>query len=168
MAVEQGIVIRIGAQGPATAWVITTRSSACESCASRDSCNPGANGKTQEVEAINAAGAKVGDHIQLTVGTRAMLKATFLVYVFPILSLLAGALIGDRIAPGLGLHPSAASVIMAFILFAFALVIVRLGGQCMARKEAYRPKIVRILKNFHQNQTDAETAAFPDQDPKAG
>ena len=65
MAIEQGIIIGSGPSGSNTAWVKTVRSSACESCSSRDSCNPGDNGKSQVVEAINAAGAKVGDRIQL-------------------------------------------------------------------------------------------------------
>ena len=89
MAIEQGVVVRLGTDGSRTAWVKTERSSACESCASRESCNPGADGKAQEVEAINAADARVGDRIQVVIGTGAMLKATFLLYLFPIICMLA-------------------------------------------------------------------------------
>ncbi len=119
----------------------------------------------QEVEALNKAGAKVGDRIQLMVGTGAVLKAISLLYLFPILSMIGGGVLGDWMAPGLGLHPSVASAMMAFILFAVALLIVRLSGQRMARKEAYRPKIIRILRNHTGTLVAAETEACPTQGP---
>jgi sigma-E factor negative regulatory protein RseC len=146
MAIEQGIVIKMGAQGPpATAWVKTTRSSACEACESRDHCNPGADGKNHEVEAINSANARVGDRIQLSIQTSALLKALFLLYLFPILCMLAGGIAGDWVAPRFQFNPSAVASITALACFAVALIIVRIGGQHMGRQETYRPKIIRIL-----------------------
>lgn len=163
MAIEQGIVIKMGSQTAGTAWVKTVRSSACESCASRDSCNPGGKDDEQEVEALNTVGAKVGDRIQLMVGTGAVLKAIFLLYLFPILCMLAGGALGDWIAPRLGLHHSVSSAIMALLLFALALVFVRMSGRRMARKEAYRPKIVRILRNGNGGHPEDESAVCPTQ-----
>ena len=119
----------------------------------------------EEVEAINQAGAKVGDRIQLMVGTSSVLKAIFLLYLFPILCMLAGGVTGDWLAPRLNLHPSVSSAIMALLLFVIALFVVRINGQRMARKEAYRPKIVRILKNHTAPSTEPETVACPTQDP---
>ena len=145
MAIEQGVVVRLGTDGSRTAWVKTERSSACESCASRESCNPGADGKAQEVEAINAADARVGDRIQVVIGTGAMLKATFLLYLFPIICMLAGGLLGDWLAPRMQLHTSALPVVLAMLFFGLALVVVRLSGRRMGRQEAYQPKIVRVL-----------------------
>jgi sigma-E factor negative regulatory protein RseC len=146
MAIEQGIVIKMGALGPlATAWVKTTRSSACESCASRDQCNPGGDGKAHEVEAINSAGARVGDLIQLSIRTSTMLKALFLLYLFPILCMLAGGITGDWVAPRFNANPSVVATVAAFACFAVALMIVRICGQRMGRSEDYRPKIIRIL-----------------------
>lgn len=163
MAIEQGVVIRMGSQGTATAWVKTVRASACEACASRDSCNPGGKSNDQEVEAINTVGAKVGDRIQLMVGTGAVLKAIFLLYLFPIICMLAGGTLGDWMAPRLGLHHSVASAIMALLLFVLALFFVRMNGRRMARKEAYRPKIIRILRNGNGKQPEGETAMCPTQ-----
>lgn len=147
MAIEQGIVVKLGSHGSTTAWVKTVRSSACESCASRDSCNPTGNGTSQEVEAINAAGAAVGDRIQLIISTGSMLKAMFLLYLFPILCMLGGGIAGDWMAPKLSANPSTVTAITAFTCFALSLVIVRAGGQRLGRKEAYQPKIIRILSH---------------------
>ncbi|RJQ81476.1 MAG: hypothetical protein C4519_08900 [Desulfobacteraceae bacterium] len=144
MAIEQGVVIKMGGYGPATAWVKTVRSSACESCASRQSCNPG-SGKSQEVEAINDAGARVGDHIRLSINSGAMLKATFLLYLFPILCMIAGGGLGNWAAPYFQADPSTVAAIAALLCFGMALLIVRAGGRHLGGKEAYRPRIIRII-----------------------
>lgn len=162
MAIEQGIVIRLGAstRGTATAWVRTVRASACESCASRDHCHEASGGHEQEVEAVNSVGARVGDRIQLAIRTRTMLKAIFLLYLFPILCMLAGGIAGDSLAARWNANPSTVAAAAAFFCFAAALIIVRISGQRMGAKEEYRPKIIRVL--FHEPQRLAEkNAAIP-------
>lgn len=145
MAIEQGIVIKLGSHGEKTAWVKTTRSSACESCSSRDSCNAGIDGKDQEVEAINMADARVGDRIQLSIKTSSILKAMFLLYLFPILCMLGGGMFGNWMAERLTANPSVVAAVSALICFGASLVVVRAGGQRLGGKEAYQPKIIRIL-----------------------
>lgn len=144
MAIEQGIIVKMG-NGSKTAWVKTVRSSACESCASRDSCNPGADGKSQEVEAINLAGAQVGDLIQLAISTGSVMKAMFLLYLFPILCMLAGGIAGNWMAPRMQINPSVMAAVTAMACFAVSLIIVRIWGQRMGKNEAYQPKIIRVL-----------------------
>jgi len=145
MAIEQGIVIKLGSHGGKTAWVKTTRSSACESCSSRDSCNAGADGKDQEVEAINTADARVGDRIQLSIKTSSIIKAMFLLYLFPILCMLVGGMVGNWMAEQLDVNPSVIAAVTALICFGASLVVVRASGQKLGEKEAYRPKIIRVL-----------------------
>ncbi|MDA8139898.1 MAG: SoxR reducing system RseC family protein [Desulfobacteraceae bacterium] len=149
MAIEQGIVIRMDARA-LTAWVQTTRSSVCESCASRESCNPGGNGKNHEVEAINSIGAKVGDHIQIAISSSSLLKAMFMLYIFPILGMLGGGIAGNALAPGFQMNPSVLAAIMALVCFAIAMIIMRFIGQRLGQREAYRPKIIRILGRQEQ------------------
>jgi hypothetical protein len=59
-----------------------------------------------EVEAINTARARVGDRIVLNIQTGSLLKATFLLYVFPILAMIAGAVLGQTVAGMRGSDPS--------------------------------------------------------------
>ena len=143
MATEQGIVIKTG---PLTAWVRTKRSSACETCSSRKSCHS-LSGKVDdmEVEAINETDAKEGDTILLSLETSSFLKATFLLYVFPILFLLIGAIIGQYFAPDVGIEPSVFSAIVGFSLFFLSIVIVRTLGNHLSTQRDYRPKIVKII-----------------------
>ena len=51
-----------------------------------------------EVEAFNTADARVGDRIVLNIKTASLLKATFLLYVFPILAMIAGEVLGQTVA----------------------------------------------------------------------
>jgi sigma-E factor negative regulatory protein RseC len=143
MATEEGIVIKIDSS---TAWVKTTKTHACEGCAARASCNVMGGGKEMEVEAINHAGAKVGETVVLSFETSSLLKATFMLYVLPILFLMAGAFIGHKMAPFFNFDASLMSVITGFLFFGLIVMFVRSKGNKMAKKDEYRPKVIKIVK----------------------
>jgi len=134
MATEEGIVIKIGSK---TAWVKTTKTSACKACAAKSSCHNLGGGKEMEVEAINRAGAKVGQKVVLSFDTSPLLKATFMLYVFPILAMLAGAFIGQEMASFFN---------FGFSLFGLTLLFVKSKGNKLAKKDEYQPKVIRIIK----------------------
>ncbi|MBW2591880.1 MAG: SoxR reducing system RseC family protein [Deltaproteobacteria bacterium] len=142
MVTEEGIVTHIGPANN-TAWVKTVRSSTCEGCASKDSCE--SIGNDMKVKAINLAGARVGDRIVLNFQTGALLRATFLLYIFPIICMIGGAIAGQKIAPALGYNSSVMSVFAGFLFFAIAVLIIKIRSDGMARRQEYQPKIIRIL-----------------------
>ena len=142
MATEQGVVLRTDAEA---AWVKTARSSACKGCTARGSCHTMGDGQEMEVKALNPAGARVGDRIVLSFETGSLLKATFLIYVFPILFLIAGAALGQVLAPFIGFSSSGLSVLLGFALFFAALIIMKARANKMAQEQAYQPKITKIL-----------------------
>jgi sigma-E factor negative regulatory protein RseC len=98
-----------------------------------------------EVKALNLAGASVGDRIVLSFETASLLKATFLIYVFPIILLIFGAAIGQALAPFIEFSPSTLSVLLGFAFFFTALFIIKTRANRMAQKNAYQPKITKIL-----------------------
>jgi len=142
LATEQGVVLRTDSEA---AWVKTTRSSACEGCTARGSCHSMGAGQEMEVKALNPAGAREGDRIVLSFETGSLLKATFLIYVFPIIFLIAGAALGQMLAPRMAFDSSALSVLLGFAFFFTALFIIKARANKMAKKNAYRPKITKIL-----------------------
>jgi sigma-E factor negative regulatory protein RseC len=142
MATEEGIVIKLGDK---TAWVRTTRSSACNHCASKDSCKAGEQGKDMEVEVTNPVGAKIGDRIVLSFETSSLLSAAFLLYVFPVLCMLAGAALGHWLSPRYQINPSIGSAATGFLCLVMAFVLVKIRGDRLAQKDSYKPRIVRIL-----------------------
>jgi len=140
MATEKGIVIKIES---GTAWVRTLPSEACSGCSSCGTCN--AQREDAEVEVINEVGAQIGDRILIDIKTSAYLKATFLLYVFPIIGLTAGAMLGVQFAAHYAYDASACSAAFGFGAFFMTVFVVRIVGNRMGREQAYRPKIVKIL-----------------------
>lgn len=127
------------------------KSGACESFRSQKSCNEMGGDDEMEVEVINAAGASTGDQVVIHFETASLLKATFLLYVFPILCMFAGALLGREIAPVIQLSSSASSAIFGFLFFLVSIVFIKIKANKMGRKEKYRPRIIQIKKSKKPN-----------------
>jgi len=155
VATEEGIVITAG---PDMARVKTKKSEACAACASRKSCNVLGGSNDMEVDAHNLAGARVGDRVVIRFETASLLKATFLLYIFPILCLFAGAVVGQTIGDRTGLNPSACSAAVGFLFFGGAVLFVRSKGNALARKKDYQPAIIRIKKRQLQEETASSGA----------
>jgi sigma-E factor negative regulatory protein RseC len=143
MATEEGIVTKI--ESTATAWVKTTKSGACKSCSARSSCHSMGGSNEMEVEAINQAGAQVGQKVVLSFATSPLLKATFLLYVFPIIAMIVGAFVGQKLAPNFNVNISFLSAIFGFLFFGLTMLFVRSKGNKLAQKDEYRPKIIRVI-----------------------
>ncbi|MDX1707722.1 MAG: SoxR reducing system RseC family protein [Desulfobacterales bacterium] len=129
------------------AWVQTTRSSACHGCTAKNSCHSLSHGQNMEVKALNLAGARAGDRIVLSFETKSLLKATFLIYVFPIIFLVAGAVVGHLLASLIAVNPSGLSVVMGFSCFLAALLFMKTRANKMAAQNAYQPKITKIISH---------------------
>lgn len=146
MATEQGIVIKAGLNRRENmALVRTVKASACEACSARGQCSPSIKGKDQEVEAVNLVDAKPGDVIQITMDNAALLKATFLLYVFPIICMLVGAFAGHSGGEAMGINASVLSALTGITCFIAAMILVRKQAGYMALKLKYQPKITRII-----------------------
>ena len=143
MATEEGIVLKTIAT---SAVVKTVKSGACKGCSSRGSCHSMGENNEMEVDAINEAGAKVGDRIVLNLETGPLLKVTFLLYVFPIILLIIGAAIGQRIATMLGMDSSGLSVLVGFTFLFAAVLFIKLKANNLAKNDKYRPTIIKIIK----------------------
>ena len=142
MATEEGIVTKVYSS---TAWVKCTKSAACESCSAKGFCDT-AGGSDVEVEAINAVGAKVDDRVTISFETSSLLKVSFLVYMVPVLFLILGVVVGDKIATIFNYDQSIFSMLAGFLFLLAAFFFVKTKGKELSRKDAYQPKIIRILR----------------------
>jgi sigma-E factor negative regulatory protein RseC len=143
LAKEEGIVVRTGSE--TTAWVKTVRTDACESCTSKGACNMLGGGREMEAEAVNKIGAKTGDRVVIAFESSSLVKASFLIYLFPVICLIAGAFIGRKISSVYGLSEMFFSAGGAFLCFGLSFLIVRATGGRMAKKDSYMPVIVKIM-----------------------
>ena len=142
MPTEKGIVTRTD---DGTAWVTTSRSSSCQGCSSRGACHASENEKEMEVRAVNAAGARVGQRVVVSFQTKSLLKVSFLLYVFPVIAMLFGAILGQETAPMAGIDPGVFSIVCGFLFFFLSVLVVRSRGNRMAEKTEYQPKILKII-----------------------
>jgi len=99
-----------------------------------------------EVDAINLAGARAGDMVVVGFETASLIKASFLLYIFPIIGMIAAAAMGVGIAGRVGIDESVGSALAGFGGLAAAFFFVRKKGNRLAERSSYRPKVIRILK----------------------
>ncbi len=154
MASEEGVVIRVDASGT---WVKTVRSGACESCSSKASCHSMGGGQEMEVAADNPIGARVGDRVVLRMATASLLKGSFLVYMFPILLLVAGAALGEWIARASGVESSVPSAVTGFGALVLGLFLMRTIARRLGEKAEYRPRISRVVGRVEGHPLTHET-----------
>ena len=100
MIEEQGTIIRNSKCG--IAFISTEKGSECDGCGSKALCNPGEGpDKTMVVEASNPMGASVGERVVFTVGAATVLRAGMMLYLVPLLSFIAGVVVGQVFGPKL-------------------------------------------------------------------
>jgi sigma-E factor negative regulatory protein RseC len=85
---EEGVVTE--ARGE-SALVRAVETSQCAGCVSAKFCHGGGAGGEKIIEAVNTVGAREGDRVVISLPSTALLKASFQVYMVPVLGILAGA-----------------------------------------------------------------------------
>ncbi|NOX35510.1 MAG: SoxR reducing system RseC family protein [Deltaproteobacteria bacterium] len=140
MITETGIVTDVN---PSFAWVKTTRSSACKSCSSRESCDTAGDQQEMTVMVKNTLNVEKGDTVLIGLESRHVLYLTFLLYVFPIILLVTGALIGNSLAPFFNMNPSLISMFSGSLFFGLAFYIIRRKNNSLSKKEEYKPFLVK-------------------------
>jgi sigma-E factor negative regulatory protein RseC len=142
LTTEEGIVIK---HQPGIAWVKTQKTGACESCSAKSCCSTLGGGKEMEMETIDTVGTGVGDKVLVGFETSSLLKASFLLYIFPILCMIVGAVVGQKTAQSVQVNPSALSAVFAFLFLFLSFFVIRKTGNRLAMKNSYKPKVIRIL-----------------------
>ncbi len=128
------------------AWVeAVQRKTSCGVCAAQSSCGTSVLSKVLgqrplRLAALNPIGARPGDRVIIGLRDDAMVRGSLAVYLVPLLTLLAGAFMGETLlAPaGDGLVAIAG---LAGLAAGFAWV--RLFGRRAAKDPRYRPVILR-------------------------
>jgi len=146
MIEEVGIVVEL--KGKHTVVVMCRKSSLCQHCASSGMCAIGDDSSSRLVEAQNMLGATIGDEVCISTTTRSFLQSSFLLYIVPLIALVAGAIAGKLVGENLptGLDPNLLSAIFGIFFMIGSFVLLRVGSSVL-NKESYMPKVVAILRN---------------------
>lgn len=105
---EQAVVVALEDDG---VWVETRRQSSCSACSARDGCGQGiisrvAPGREHYLRALVDRKLyprlAIGDTVSISVPDQAVLQASLVVYLVPLLMLIAGMFGGNYLLPGDG------------------------------------------------------------------
>lgn len=140
MISEQGIIEKITKN---IAVVRVKKSSACKHCSEKDSCS--ISERDMVVEVKNTLNAKEGDHIELSVPEGAFLKLSLLVYILPIIALMAGAFLGDYLSSIWGTSPSGTAVISSVLFLCLSFLGLKIFEIKKKSGDRYYPRMTRIV-----------------------
>lgn len=148
MLEEEGVVLGLH---DGLAEVLTQKKSACGSCAAKNGCGTSLveslfPQRSRALMAKNEVGAKEGDQVILGLDEAALQIASLLVYLVPILGLIAGALLGAWIGPGMAAGYGEISSILGGVggFFVF-LSVVRRYSDALSHRHEYQAQILRVI-----------------------
>ncbi len=143
MAKETAIVTGIEGE---YAMVRTQRTDGCAACSEKNLCNALGGGKDMEFRALNPAGAHPGDTVLLDFRALRLLQLSFLLYIFPIGVLIAGAVTGNALAPAYGIDASAGAAVLGFSSFFIAIGIILLLEKKARNSDKYKPVVITVKR----------------------
>lgn len=149
MVTEQGVIEDVSGR---KTLVRIEKSSACATCESRGDCSVD-SGKSMVVEVANDLGGGEGDHVELSVPSGAFLKLSLLVYILPVVALIAGAFAGGALAGVLHMPLSLASVIGGFLVMGITFYALKRFDRSLRARSEFRPRMTRIL---HRGESPRE------------
>jgi sigma-E factor negative regulatory protein RseC len=149
MLIETGRVVALDAQG---LWVETIRQSTCGSCAAQKGCghsllNKISDGKRGYIRVLSGKAAigdcAIDDQVRISIPEEVILRGSLVVYMLPLLCMLAGAALAVSLLPG-GQDLLAASG--ATLGFAAGLALVRWHAWRHRHDENLQPTLLEILR----------------------
>lgn len=125
------------------ATVEVVRKSMCDGCTA--ACRE--EDELMEIDALNEAGAEVGQTVKVSVKSLTYLKGTMIVYALPALALVLGAVIGKNVMSKVFPHadPDILSAIFGFGAFGLSFAAVKVWTGMASRKTGSQPVIEEIL-----------------------
>ncbi len=127
------------------AKVSVPRKSVCEGCTA-GICKP--DEQSMEIDAVNKAGAKVGQKVRVVIKSYTYLKGSMLVYGIPAIALITGAVLGKEIFSHQfkNIDPDILSAIFGFGLFLIAFLGIKIWSLTAEKKTETKPVIEEIIE----------------------
>ena len=134
--------------GKALVKILAAAGGGCESCKAAGSCKTAGDGG-RIIEADNLVSARPGQMVELKVESGAFLKASFIIYMVPVIFLFIGAALGDKFGPKI----SAAVPVdvwqagMGISFLVLSIIVLRLIDRKARTSQGLRPVITRIKED---------------------
>ncbi len=139
MLVETGRVAKI-VQGKVMVEVV--KGTACAECHVGCACDLGKSVRT--VEANDPLGVHVGQFVQVSIPNDSVLRASFVVYIIPLLALIVGTLVGQSVGKTFGIQ-NAFEILGGFGCLAISFLFVRFYNNIFKLQIRNQPVITKIV-----------------------
>lgn len=132
-------------------WVEVERQSACGQCSVNKGCGTGVlsrvtGKKITNIRAVNPVNADVGDKVVVGLSEAGLLKSAVITYLFPILLMLAGAVVARLFVARLpAVNEELVIILGAIAGFMVSLWILRIFARNIANNALYQPVVLRKL-----------------------
>ncbi|ABY95233.1 hypothetical protein JCM16816_08380 [Thermoanaerobacter brockii subsp. lactiethylicus] len=130
------------------AEVEVIRTSACSKCRA---CSSGSNKQTLKVWAENETNAEVGQIVEIEMESRALLSATFILYVIPLAGFILGVILGLKLADILNImwkELFSFLIGLLFIILVFAGIYA--NNRFFEKSRMFTARIVNVLDDQYQ------------------
>ena len=142
MEIEEGIVEKLSKR---KAFVRIQQSSACATCSSKDSCDINSEKKRIVIEVSNDLQAGIGDRVEISMPESSLLQLSLLVYLLPVVALIAGAFLGSAIGHKFDMDATLASVVFGILAMAIVFSGLKWLDSLSDFREKYYPRMTRII-----------------------
>jgi sigma-E factor negative regulatory protein RseC len=157
MADRIGLVI--GNENDGRARIIIDRKGACGGCHTTGSgCRSCLSSAKMESLVMNPVGARSGDIVQVSLKSGNLLVGAALLYVFPVLALLGGALIGSAESSVVGWDGTSATVLGGGAGLAIGFGLVMGLDRCSWVRRRLAPRITAVLVSEDASSTPAQNS----------
>ena len=144
MALSYGLVRQTS---PGRALVKSLGEEHCEGCSAKHACQSLGGGSRVQFEVVDRVGVAPGDLVELFLPGGTHLEASVLVFLVPILGLIAGAGLGGWLAGLRGWPVDLSSVIGGLCLLAACLVLAWLYDRRARKDPRYTMSISRVIRS---------------------
>jgi sigma-E factor negative regulatory protein RseC len=148
MLIETGRVVAVDTQG---LWVETIRQSTCGSCAAQKGCGHGvlnrlADGRSGYVRVLpgesGCGDCAVDDQVRISIPEEVILRGSLVVYLIPLLCMLAGAAFAVPLWAG---HPDGSAALGAGLGLALGFALVRWHAWHHRNDRRLQPTLLEVL-----------------------
>lgn len=126
----------------------------CASCAARGSCMTGSEQRVKVIWIKNTLGAVKGDMVFYAVEEKGVVTGALLLYLMPVLFLLAGGIIAPQMSLFDGMDPELASAIGGVTFLVISFFLIRIISGFFNRKDLFAPRLLEIAGKDKESDSE--------------
>jgi sigma-E factor negative regulatory protein RseC len=158
MAKQIAMVTKTSSKGMSE--VLTERSGACGGCQTTHGCTTCLSESKIRAKVNNPVGARPGDIVEIHMANRAVWQGALILYGFPLIGLMLGAITGAGVSGQGGTDQSTVAVITGLAGLLAGLLLAIMTGNSRYAKTHLVPVITRIITPAAADDDVSEPALF--------